>query len=619
MLLRNCLRAATRGLAMAIALCAPGVAAASAPALGAAEADERLARRGMVAALLGSGEAVRSAAIEAERLELREGSRPGISGELALLEAWLTEPAEARMSLLARIAARRDDPPVAARACHAMAEAPVRRIRRLRTVDRYNRFASLFNYVSRLSTSLVSGEVQSLVRLGVDALFLWEPFVELTPHNRRAIDVHNRWREEIQVDSPGQAEGLARYVDGLRRRRRLEGAREARARGEWHLEYGRWEEARWAFARASAVDPGDRAARRGRLEAARGVSAARRARLRSLEAGACPGVADPKAELDSQRARLRRDVWRYVLLGERTNSERLKVHTTMRGRVHRLLGSLSVLLPVEWIGRGLQCGFSAPVRDGAWRSAAARYLRHVGVASPEGRPVARLLAKAYEKRRLYDKARELHDEAFGGGEGYGERLDKKASRRALRLARAEAGPGRRLAALDAVAQRYGHTRWGEKAGRLAETLADDMPEAFAMAKDDLARWPRLWSGRGLQLDPAWLDGEAANGELADGGVRFLHPDGRTVAFAVDRPAGDEEHRVELDDRAWGEVRAVVEEWRREVAADESVERMMAGPVVPVRIEGSAGPGGVDVYPRLMPLSLDVETLVLYRPTIELRR
>ena len=112
---------------------------------------------------------------------------------------------------------------------------------------------------------------------------------------------------------------------------------------------------------------------------------------------------------------------------------------------------------------------------------------------------------------------------------------------------------------------------------------------------------------------------ADNGELADEGVRFLHPDGRTVAYDVDRPAGDEKYRVELDNEAWGEARPVVEEWRREVADDERVERVIAGPAVPVQIEGSAGPGGLDVYPRLVPLSLDAETLVLYRPTIELRR
>ena len=723
---------------------------------------EALARRGMAFALMGDRTRLQVVSASAEATEMRrdpdaprDGPSARVSDNLALLEAWLTPERSQRHALLRRIIAANPDRQVLRHARHALAQDPLNQIRRLRTEDRYNRFAGVFNYFSDLVGGLAAGNIQRLAQLGADVFFLWQPMLETSPRNRLAYDIAMRRTGEIAA-AGAEAKDLAPYIRRLDKRIREARTREAVGRAEWRLRNGQWEEARQAFSAALEADPGraSRAGRAsalsGRLKAARRVSAEERARLRSLtmvaevaaasakEAAAAAELAaalcispareaasgarrfqddfpasplwddavyaemialerlqadagfdsaleggpqnrQPRERLESremahsgipcaktnaarhlkafegadaanpwaalrQAGRIRKaERWQYALLGDNLTAESPQILTS-RERLHRLTDSLSLLLPFLWVVRGIECVYGCPVPDDSWRSAAVRCLSRPPTdfmgedpMQTQRREAALALANSYEKLGRFDSARFYHGIGKGGGDpAYDAALDEKAARRLLRGAKGAADPGEKRRLFERTARSFPATKAGRKAEELVRRMGEEETDLLQITKAELIDWPDLWRRStaplrtGLRLDPNWLDGEAANGEMTSDGVHFLLPDGRTIVFTVKERKGRftgslrARHTLRLDDAAHRALEPRLQAWQREKEARSRIEaageglRALAPWRFPLEVEGAAGPGGFDLYPRLLPLPFDAESLPLYQPSFQVQ-
>ncbi|MBN1868870.1 hypothetical protein JW916_16450 [Candidatus Sumerlaeota bacterium] len=633
-----------------------------------------------------------------------------MSERLALLQAWLMPSPGLKREMLGRILLASDDPDVRWRARLYLNRMPDRQIRRLRREDRYNRFAGVANYFTDLSADILTGNVQRVLRLLLDGLFVSEPLNRLTPRNRQVLAIYDQWLNAHPPPPSSDVDALRPYVEGIRRRRDDEREQELLARGRWHLRNNRPEEARQAFSLCAESDPRNRTARKGLLEAGRASSANMRMRLganralpetlahaslrderRGLLVAMCQrdaqGAAlwarrlretdpaapiaceaayaeivalesvapDPLAATEARRflsasarkdssaaqrqkafdrspdanaaaalarsrSRHRADVWQYVLLGDRSVPTDLRT-PGLRARVHRFIDSVSVLLPFEWIVRGFRCRYGQPLDDVARRDAAASYVMEARAMdrplSAEERQVALDLAESCVRCGYFNQARAWHSLAAGEDPLFESRLDRKAGRRMLAAARAQAEPASQNEILRDLVARFPDTRSAGKARRLLAKMDERGPKGLGISKTELAQWPSLWLGRALRLDPSWFDGEKANGELAAEGVvidRRLGPE--SVEIDLIFPGQKVKKRATPTDQMSREIAKELVAWERESAARRRAAAILDRPAFLLDIEGSAGPGGVDVLPRLAPLPFEPEDLPLFRSTLE---
>jgi len=218
----------------------------------------------------------------------------------------------------------------------------------------------------------------------------------------------------------------------------------------------------------------------------------------------------------------------------------------------------------------------------------------------------------------YAEARYWHTRAWGQEDpAHTARLDQQAARRLLHTARDQEDPALRLKILEHAASRFGHTEAGRTARAELEKIQTleaslEGPDLMQITKAELRSWPDLWLGRGMRLPPRWFDGSRANGEMRRDGVHFLAPEGKTIVFTILEPDGTQLYVIKPNEKALAKLEPILEEWRREHRARERAHDLFERPTFPVELEADAGPGGVDVYPRLLPLPFDREKLPLYK-------
>jgi hypothetical protein len=558
----------------------------------------------------------------------RAAGGPGvrISDDMGLIEAWLTTSPLMQRALLRSLVRGKPDLPVRREARQALRESPAPEIRRLRAENYYNAFAGLFNWGARLGGNVLTLNTGNVAQSIIDLLFLWQPFVELTPQDRAAIAICDEWRKEIArsgADDPGPR------IERLRRRLRQRNAEEENLCGEWYLRKGQWEAALMAFGRAEGIEPGSRAAQAGRVAALRGASADYRAQQRSLEmnpeasavgrrwAGRglfAPRTAgwDAAGRLRTANLRRARARWAYVFLGKREEPDFPAIAPGRRERVHAVLSSFGAVVPLEWIRRGVACAIGNPAGDSAWRSAAVQYLEESGAASRESKRVAAQLARSYERLGWFDAARRYGALAFGDDPRRAQRLDKKAANQLRETAEGEQNPERRRALLAETARRFPRTNAAAKARKRLAQLAGGNYDLCRVGKAELRSWPDLWLGRGLRFPVAWFDGHAANGEISDDGVRFRAPDGATVQFALRIGGRKERREIRLAGDQRGETDRALRAWQRESEARRRAEATLDRPAFLLALEGSAGPTGFEIFPQLLPITFDPDKLPLYR-------
>ncbi len=727
--------------------------------------DASLARDAMIGVLIGEPERAQKAAQAARVIQERQSVATGrdapsstsqisaLSPKLALLVAFLERAPAVRKQMLETLDAADPGPLVERQLRHDLREHPAAQIRRLRSEDRFNRFAGGFNFATRLASNIVFLDVPSLARRFIDLFFIGESLSALTPRNRQALDLYTRrdnefmrppeptdpaWSAEIRRAEREELVPLAAYADNLREKTRKRALLEALAEGRWHLKYERWVEAHAAFTRAQEFAPESGSARQGALEASRQITAPVRARAQAVQLGRETPPADtseaqalrrltlavchaplPEAvalaadfrqryphstcaddaaftemalrdlttttleqETDSSSvthrqtlratfeggsesnaARLRRaieespwtnarieverqtrrktaDTRRYILLGVKPDHDAPQI-VTFQDRLHRYTDSLGILWPVQWVLNSARCALGKPVDDAPWRDATARYLRQryafrenpascpqpVESSSAADRELGLALAQSYEKMERFDDALAWRRLALGQDDPlYEAELNEQEAHRRLTVARLQADPVRQRDILERLVQDHGATNAGRRAQADLEKLDADKPDPHSpdfdkkaaqwsllnLSKRDLASWPDLWFRRGLDLDPQWFDGREENGELKDDGVHVLRPDGHTLVFTLRRSNGPERKIRVLKPEDYARLEPILQAWKRESRARERAQALLEGRPFPLELEASAGPGGFDMYPRLIPLPFSPEDLPLYK-------
>jgi hypothetical protein len=355
----------------------------------------------------------------------------------------------------------------------------------------------------------------------------------------------------------------------------------------------------------SALVPGARYAvalardRAGHREAAREALAelARHHDVIGRQAGALLASAEwnQLAELDAAQRQHARDVARYILFG----GGLLDGRSALYGAVQ--LGTQGVQA-AQTLGLANVLGIATRAWHAWWHDPASNqaiidrgeeFLARAP-SSPDAPAVHLRLADAYERAGNPGRAL-LHYEALPDP-------DPK------RIARLQNELGDSLLA---QAEQHGndpeilraivdHLSTTKAAGTARERLAraGDGGE-IAISRDVLAATPSLAGPSGLGLDPALLDGDRRNGELADGGVTLA--DG-AMRLTLENPDGPGQH-VEtrpLDPAGYARARAAAEEalYTRLVATDRpSAEAGRLERYIPFFFQGEidAG-GGLFLYP-----------------------
>jgi hypothetical protein len=214
--------------------------------------------------------------------------------------------------------------------------------------------------------------------------------------------------------------------------------------------------------------------------------------------------------------------------------------------------------------------------------------------SPQAPDIHARLAEAYERAGQYGRAL-MHYRATAVPDASRiERLEAKIADQLLEEADRTAGGDPVL--LSGIVRHFGATKAADKARkRLAAR-----PEAgdATLERDLLLANPALLGPDGLDLDPALLDGERKNGELADAGVALREGTLRLTLRNVDGPGQHVETRS-LSPEAYARARAAAQEvlYGRLLTADgRDPETGRFERYIPFYLQGAVGAKGLSVAP-----------------------
>lgn len=326
-------------------------------------------------------------------------------------------------------------------------------------------------------------------------------------------------------------------------------------------------------------------------------------------------AAGPRAALERAEALRRRDRLEYIFLGDRLEADALPPFER-RSRLYRSIEHLSLLWPVQWLIRSVRVETGKPVPDNAWREAAVQSAREAR-ASKEWdryRQLARRLQDSYEKDERFDEARHWAAESLPQAGATDRDYAPEEAQLLLRRARQSSNEAQRQALLRRCADQYPETPAGQKAARLLDTQ-DTLPELDRIPRAELLAWPEIWQHPAIPLEATWFDGSKQNGEIASEGLRLLGDDGRILTWTIEHAQGpDTLHERALDPAARERLHKALEALRRERLARHEARRLEDPLLPPLAIEGAAGPGGMEIYPRLAPYGYDPQRLPLYGPT-----
>lgn len=290
-----------------------------------------------------------------------------------------------------------------------------------------------------------------------------------------------------------------------------------------------------------------------------------------------------------------RDVAEYVLVGGQVNGRNaLYTATTFAAQGVQAAESVGIFNVIGILTRAWTAWRKDPASNQAIIDEGEQFLAREPDAA-EASDVHERLATAYERAGEYDRAL-LHYRAVASPEPKRvEALEEKIADKLLE--NAGKGDGE-PALLEVIARYYPMTDAAEKARKKLETIphAGEVP----LTREVLLAHPALLGPRGLDLEPALVDGKVANGELADAGV-IVAPDTLRLKI-VDPDGGDDRTETRpLSPDAYARAKAAAE--------DALYENMLAkdphaGEVgrfekyVPFFIAGSVGDSGVSVAPAL---------------------
>ncbi len=206
--------------------------------------------------------------------------------------------------------------------------------------------------------------------------------------------------------------------------------------------------------------------------------------------------------------------------------------------------------------------------------------------SPDAADVHARLADAYERDGNYARAL-LHLRALPDAKA--SRIEDLENKLADRMLEDAGRHGDDPVRLGAVVQYLGDTK---AAATAREKLEKASAGGLTVSREVLAASPSVAGPSGLAIDPALLDGDAANGELADDGVTLR--DRVLVLSLVDGKKPPRTDSIPLDPEAYARARAAAVEalYTRLVTAEQrNPEAGRFEHYIPVYLQGSIDEGG----------------------------
>ena len=304
-----------------------------------------------------------------------------------------------------------------------------------------------------------------------------------------------------------------------------------------------------------------------------------------------------------------RDVTRFVLLGGNLDGRSAVYTATQLGadglRAAQTVGMFNV---VGLLSRAWQAWRHDPASNQAIIDRGEEFLAR-DPQSPDAPAVHLSLADAYERAGVYGRALMHYRATPEPSDARVARLERKMADQLL--TEAERGSGN-PALLEGIVQHFGATPAAEKARK---RLAERPNEGEVVLDRDLLRdHPELLGPDALDLDPQLLDGDRANGEIAESGVTLA---GGELRLMLENVEGSGQH---LDTRslaadAYTRARAAAREalYAQRLTADRrNPEVGRFERYIPIYLQGTFGDDGVAVYPGVKSRHYQSEDQELYQ-------
>lgn len=335
------------------------------------------------------------------------------------------------------------------------------------------------------------------------------------------------------------------------------------------------------------------------------------AERRWLEALRASAQHNPDVRLERAEDRRRGAVWRFIFVGPEHARERTYKAATWMTTALDAMENVGLFYVFEVIGRTGYALFARPVPAEEVADAQAAWLRLAQEPyGAEGQRIARELAEYYLDQQRFEQARELEQSA-GAQPGRLRKLNRAEARWLLTQSQQlPDGPLREAAR--------------EEARRLAPELKPDKTPVRKAAAEPVeieSNWDRVSDLVGVAA-PAhlpgnsdWFDRNPVNGE-ASGPVYFeTRPTDADVTIRYPVRFGRRLRIHEATVRR-AALPPQVSRWLEWTLAErseaaETIEQLDRLPI-PFEIEGGAGPSGIDLYPRLLPIESKPGELDLYR-------
>ncbi len=301
---------------------------------------------------------------------------------------------------------------------------------------------------------------------------------------------------------------------------------------------------------------------------------------------------DPFAPIEAARERHRREREDYVATGKLVIRDPLRRYEVVRKEAQRSV--LDALEPIFWfpatIVRSVYNGFVDPIDDRPIVDALAHFVNR-SPDDPRRKDALNELVDRYERRDDPRKALALA-RLSGANPAEQKRIEDQVA--ASLLARIETvnSPAARRQALEKLLERYPES---DVASRIREQLVQlpDIP-VDGVQLPPTALQP--WAGE-LGIHRKYLDGLTSNGEVTEGGIRFL---GDHLDYSVSEFGHKKDFTVALTGKLKDQMSALAREWdwRHRAARASTYEELHSG--FPVELYAGIGPGGLAAYPRLLP-------------------
>ncbi|HWP57467.1 MAG TPA: hypothetical protein VNL14_06245 [Candidatus Acidoferrales bacterium] len=235
---------------------------------------------------------------------------------------------------------------------------------------------------------------------------------------------------------------------------------------------------------------------------------------------------DPEYNLlrsfEEARSRHKLDTVKFVLLGEDFLRRNLLIGAapmiTYGAAGATTMGAANVLI----MGTNLLAVLTAdPVPSQEVRDTGAAYVRQ----HPESESAAavyRVLAEAYEKQGLYERALAYYRLAGNMPAEKAAELNEKAAQALLSAAEKSDDRETRRMYLQAILDHYGESQAAAQALPKLSQMAKAENQGIRVSKKFLMDHPELYGPAGLRLKPALFDNNPQNMELADDGVNLVN-------------------------------------------------------------------------------------------------